>query len=401
MILSIIEIDFNHHSLRPLDIALLVPTPQLDAKERSVLDAIVEAQGRLRYSLATPRRWTGHLRRTAWARAVSASNTIEGYRATVEDALAVAIHEEPPDADPETKLALQGYQRAMTWVLQLASGPDLRYSTDILKSLHFMMLEHDIVRNPGQWRTSWVGVRDGRTGEVTYEGAPAEDCPSLVQNIADQLNAGESATEPVMVRAAMAHLNLVLVHPFSDGNGRMARCLQALVLTRGGTLPQEFASIEEYVGRYQLEYYAVLREVGGPRWTPDVDARPWIRFCLTAHYRQAVTILRREAELQLIWEKLEEELRVRGLPERSVTALVDAAYGWKVRNTTYRAHAEVSQQTATRDLKMLVEADMLRSHGERRGRHYLAGPVTRALVGKSRSPQRIPDPFNEPGSLER
>jgi Fic family protein len=47
----------------------------------------------------------------------------------------------------------------------------------------------------------------------------------------------------------MAHLNLVMIHPFRDGNGRMARCLQSVVLAREGVLSPVFMSVEEYLGR--------------------------------------------------------------------------------------------------------------------------------------------------------
>jgi Fic family protein len=58
---------------------------------------------------------------------------------------------------------------------------------------------------------------------------------------------------PVVVRAAMAHLHLVSVHPFGDGNGRIARIVQSLVLAREGLLSPEFASIEEYLGKHTRE----------------------------------------------------------------------------------------------------------------------------------------------------
>jgi Fic family protein len=80
-----------------------------------------------------------------------------------------------------------------------------------------------------------------------------------------------------LVRAAMAHLNLVMVHPFRDGNGRMARCLQTLVLAREGILAPEFSSVEEFLGRNTDEYYKVLGDVGAGKH-PERDASPWIRY---------------------------------------------------------------------------------------------------------------------------
>ena len=89
-----------------------------------------------------------------------------------------------------------------------------------------------------------------------------------------------------------------MIHPFKDGNGRMARVLQTLVLARYGILAPEFSSIEEYLGvkRNTQEYYAVLAQVGGGSWKPMNSASPWVSFNLRAHYVQAQTVLHRVKE---------------------------------------------------------------------------------------------------------
>src|ERR1039457_6403278 len=229
-----------------------------------------------------------------------------------------------------------------------------------------MMINYDLTKNPGRWRPGPINVRDERKGEVIYEGPAFELVPELMTELSGQLNAKEDC--PSMVRAAMAHLNLVMVHPFSDGNGRMARCLQTLVLAREGILEPQFCSIEEYLGRNTQAYYDVLAGVGQGRWTPRNDARRWIRFCLTAHYRQAETLLRRTSEISRLWDELEELVRLHQLPERMQFALADAAMGLRVRNASYRSAAEVSENLASRDLSLLVRKGLLMADGERRGR---------------------------------
>ncbi|MGH3870317.1 MAG: Fic family protein [Pseudonocardiaceae bacterium] len=107
--------------------------------------------------------------------------------------------------------------------------------------------------------------------------------PGLIAELVENLNA--SSDESLIIKAGMAHLNLVMIHPFRDGNGRMSRCLQSLVLARGGLVSPVFMSVEEYLGRNTQSYYHVLREVGGGAWQPDRDVRPWIRYMLTAHLR--------------------------------------------------------------------------------------------------------------------
>lgn len=74
----------------------------------------------------------------------------------------------------------------------------------------------------------------------------------------------------------MAHLNLVMIHPFRDGNGRMARALQTLVLSREAIVEPTFSSIEEWLGHNADDYYNVLAVTGRGRWQPDGSAHLWI-----------------------------------------------------------------------------------------------------------------------------
>lgn len=371
---------------------MLYQAKALGDKEKEVLAQIENLRRDLGYAVdQNPRRWQGLLRRSTFARNIRGSNSIEGYNVTVDDAIAAAAGEPPMEADAAAWAAVTGYREAMTYVLELANDPHFRYSADLLRSLHFMMMQHDLDKNPGRWRAGPVFVRDDGTGEVVYEGPEASAAPSLVEELVAQLEGDSHASGTV--RGAMAHLNLVLIHPFSDGNGRMARCLQTLVLARTGVLAPQFSSIEEYLGRNTRDYYAVLAQVGGGSWHPKRDVRAWVRFCLTAHYRQATTLLRRSREMEKLWGALEVEVARAHLPERTILALADAAFGWRVRNTTYRSAAEVSDQLASRDLKALVDAGWLTPKGERRGRHYVASKRLLDLRGATGEDKRVADPF--------
>ncbi|WP_452672829.1 Fic family protein [Streptomyces abikoensis] len=130
------------------------------------------------------------------------------------------------------------------------------------------------------------------------------------------------------MRASMAHLNLVNIHPWKDGNGRMSRAVSTLVFAREPTclLPPEFSSIEERLGRAQstCAYYRVLQQVGSPAWPPERDTHPWIRFCLEVHHRQAQQAQRRTDLLSRAWIHLGEAAEHDGLDERVLYALLPA-----------------------------------------------------------------------------
>lgn len=358
---------------------MLFRTPSLAPDEAAVVDRVEELRRTLRHQVAShPHRWTGSLRRSMFARAIQGSNTIEGYDVSLADAMALVEGDEPLDAAEETRQAIAGYRDAMTYVLQLANDPHFAYSEGLIRSLHFMMLRYDMTKGPGLWRPGPVYVRHEPTGQVVYEGPTAEEVPALVAGLIGEL--GKTSAVAPIVRAAMAHLNLVMIHPFRDGNGRMARILQSLVLAQEGILAPEFSSIEEYLGKRRQEYYDVLADVGGGGWRPTRDARPWIRFCLTAHFRQARTLQRRIGQAESLWALLTDEAGRLRLPERVVLALFDAAHRFRIRNTSYRDLAEVSEYAGGRDLKRLVEVGLLDARGEKRGRFYVGTPQLHALV---------------------
>jgi Fic family protein len=350
-----------------------IPDPTIE--EQIALARIEELRHELRHYVAEPKRWVGQIRRVLAARAIQGSNSIEGFNVSVEDAVAAIEGDEPSTANYDDWQAAQGYRRAMTYVLQLAHDEHFSYSSQVISSLHFMIAEYSLNASPGLWRPGPIWVRNDATGAVVYEAPDGEQVASLVDELVAQLSSDQEVH--VLVRAAMAHLNLVMIHPFRDGNGRMARCLQTLVLARDRILEAPFSSIEEYLGRNTDSYYRVLAQVGRGRWSPASDAHPWVRYSLEAHYIQAASVLRRVQESEALWSKLDKLRQKHRLAERTISALFDAAIGMRVRNSSYRFtlkgyDEEISNQLATGDLSAMVRAGLLKRLGAKRGTHYQA-----------------------------
>jgi Fic family protein len=379
---------------------LIYRTPELEPVEVEVLAMIEDLREQLRrYVDPEPRRWLGTLRRMSFARAVQASNSIEGYDASLDDVVAAVDDEPTLHADEETRLALAGYRDAMTYVLQVAQDPAATVDEGLLKSLHFMMLKHRLDKDPGRWRPGEIFVVRQSSGERVYEGPSCEQVPDLVAATIAEL---EESDAPVLVRAAMAHLNLVMVHPFRDGNGRMARALQTLVLAREQIMAPVYSSIEEYLGRNTQAYYDMLAKVGQGSWSPQHDARPWLRFCVTAHYHQATAQLRRIDETERLYGACTEVAEARGLTDRTIGALVEAAYGFRLTNATYKKLVElttgetVSSLTTSRDLRALVDAKLVEPIGQTRGRYYVGRASLlelQARIRSTRAPKESSDPF--------
>lgn len=371
---------------------MLYRYPPLDLEDNAVLDEIASFRAKLAEHLRVPRRWTGSLRRTALARAIRGSNSIEGIHVELDDAAAAVDQEEAMSADERTFAEIQGYRQALGYVLAMARDQHFVLDTSALRGMHFMMLSHDLDKSPGQYRTQQIYVHDERTEMTVYTGPDPDAVPNLMDELVRDLN-DQSGKEDPLVTGAMAHLNLVMIHPFRDGNGRMARAVQTLVLAREGIAEPEFASIEEWLGANTDDYYRVLTATGQGGWNPGNDAHLWIKFNLRAHHMQAQTVNARWERASEAWELLDELTAHAGLPERVTPALYDAALGYRLRRSSYVRQTGTDERTASRDFRAMTDAGLLTAVGQTRGRNYVNGPSLAPVREAARRPAQIVDPY--------
>jgi Fic family protein len=363
----------------------LYPTPP---KSAALERRLTELDGLRRYlaqhlgESAEP--WTGALRRLAAAEATVGSTSIEGYGTSVADAVEILAGGHPAQTTEETARIIAAYGQAMDRVSSMADDPHFVWTRQTILELHFLICHPQPAATPGRLRDGPVSVTRG-AGREPFRAPAASDVSSLVSELVSWLQDGDTTRHPV-VRAAMAHLNLVSIHPFRDGNGRLARVVQSLVLAREGLLRPEFVSIEPYLGRHTREYYATLEEVQGEAFDPHRDAGPWLRFCIDAHVEQASE--RRQWVLVAYARhdfcvRLAETERY---PDRFVTALDQALLGLPVRNADYRREVDIASPTAVNDLQRLRHDGWLEQEGGGRSVRYVASDKLRDAWRASRAP---------------
>lgn len=369
---------------------MLFSTPELDDTDMSVLAGIYLRRDAIASEMRVPKRWPGLLRRNLMARAIRGSNSIEGYVVETDDAAAAVDYEDALTADERTFAEIRGYRQALGYVLTMTQGAGA-IDESTLKALHFMMLGHELTKSPGQYRTGPIYVRDDRSGDTVYEGPGSALIPDLMAELVEAL---ATKSDPI-ITGAMAHLNLVMIHPFRDGNGRMARALQTLVVSRGGLAEPTFCSIEEWLGVNTDDYYRVLARTGDGGWNPRRDTRLWMKFNLRAHDIQAQTVEGRMRRTAQAWSRLDELVAAQRLPDRSADILYDALIGFRIRRHGYLTRADIDERTASRDLKALTELGLLSPRGETRARHYVAGERLLDLKLRLREdvPRTIIDPY--------
>ncbi|MGW2303421.1 Fic family protein [Streptomyces sp. NPDC001809] len=363
---------------------MLYTTPRLSLADHKVLAEVADMRSALRSAVQqAPTKWTLDLRRHLTASAIAASNTIEGYKV---DALDVADlmddAQEKVDVTEANRAETVAYQQAMTYIQSLHDAPDFEYSKGLFNGLHWMLQGHHPRKLAGQWRRGPVFITAvGDPHATEYEGPHEDDVPHLMSELIDWLNTGDLDSDP-LVRAAMAHFNLVKIHPWVDGNGRMSRSLQTLLIAREGILAPEFSSIEAWLGMpgHTWDYYKVLREVGGPVYSPKRDATPWVRFNLRAYHEQTQSVRHRVTRSNQCWIQLDEQRETLDVTERQITALHEVAVTGRVRRSRYERAEGISEQQAQRDMQHLMRRDLLTPVGNTKGRYYVPG---------SRYPQNV------------
>ena len=369
-----------------------------DEDEEKIVSRILEMREALRhYVVSNPQRWTGLLSRITRAKALRATNGIEDINVSTEDALAAVDSTEPNEADKATWDAVRGYRDAMGFILQQVRRPTFKFSLDNILAIHYMITQHSMDSRPGRIRPGWVGIRNTGTGEYVHEGADRELLDGLLANLVDYMNA---PIKQKMLQGAMTHLNLTIMHPFSDGNGRISRALQTAIIANDGVFNPTVSSIDEYIGHNQQRYYDVLSEVAKGGWNPKNDCKPWVRFCLTAHYHQVATHLRRIETINESYRRYTTLVLDKKLQTRCALALVEASMGLRIRRSSYVTSADVSENTASRDLASLADAGLLVSKGEKRGRYYVASDLVLKVRNESRPKKMLYDPFERVASFK-
>ncbi|MFI6996597.1 Fic family protein [Nocardia sp. NPDC050175] len=380
---------------------MLFPTPALSNADERVLSEVDRMRDTLRHQLqSAPTGWTGRLRKFLTADAVAASNSIEGFKVATVDVEDLMAGERDVDVSDENRAETLAYEQMMTYIQTFHDVEDFSYSKGLLNALHWMLQGHrHAPRRPaGQWRRGPVYVTEVRDPSIAAYTAPeAAAVPALMEELVDWLGV-EKGTHP-LVRAAMAHLHLVSIHPWADGNGRMSRSLQTLMIAREGVLAPEFSSIEAWLGRpgNTWEYYQVLGRRGS-EYRPDQDVSEWIRFNLIAYHQQAQTVHARFVRSGRVWEALADFATAESLDERLITALHDVAMSGRVRRTRYEQNEGLNLQQAQRDLRELVRRQVLAPVGRTRARFYVAGSMfPETALEIARTPTTLTDPYAATG----
>ena len=223
----------------------------------------------------------------------------------------------------------------------------------------------------GRWRgerADPMQVVSGPIGRerVHFEGPPAARVDAEMRAFLQWFEA-PAAGDPVL-RAGLAHLWFVTVHPFEDGNGRIARAVADMALARSEGSSQRFYSMSSQIRAERAAYYDVLERT--QRGTTDVtDWMTWFLACLGRSIEAAATALGAVLAKARSWERAA-GLALNERQRRVLNRVLDGFEG-KLTTSTWAKLAKCSQDTALRDITFLVDHDILtRNPGGGRNTSY-------------------------------
>jgi Fic family protein len=323
------------------------------------------------------RRWWGRMRRDLEAEAVAASVGIEQVPVTVDEVRRILVGERLAEVRPEDQALVRGYRDAMEFVLRRADDGAFRWSRELVTGLHDRVLAGNYAAEAGRFATGARWVANNFTGQVVFNPAPADSIPDLVDRACEYVQG--SGDHPAVL-SAWIHVVTAAIHPFRDGNGRVARIVASLAMYRGGFRRREFTSLEEWWGRHVTDYYAAFACLGDT-FDETLDVTPFIEAHVQAQLSQVRALDLRERTQRVIWSALEQVIEDAHLQPRVVNAVWDAFFGRPVTPAYYIPLADVSRATATNDLGGAVSAGLLVPRRGGRARHYVAAPDVYSRVG--------------------
>ena len=203
------------------------------------------------------------------------SSQIEGTQSSLSDLLLFEM-EEAPGVPLGDVVEVSNYVMALQHGLRRLRGEDFPLSNRLLREIHSVLLARGrgSDKTPGEFRTSqnWIGgTRPGNANYVPPPHTAVQDCMAALERF---LHARDDSL-PILIRAALAHVQFETIHPFQDGNGRVGRLLITLLLCEAGMLKEPLLYLSLYLRQHREEYYDLLQQV---RLTGDWEA--WIAFFL-------------------------------------------------------------------------------------------------------------------------
>lgn len=325
--------------------------------------------------------WEAKFRDEAFTRTVHFGTKIEGNDLTKEQAQQIVRMGDEVDSQQIAQKAgilardrdiqeVLNYRNVISWIEKQRTG-DIKtvFTENTLKILHKLTVARVIEDSySGIYRDKQVIVSSATNSAIVYRPPVSMEIPFLIQDFFEWVKSEDfNITHPIL-RAAIAHYQLVHIHPFIEGNGRTARAMATLLLYLSEYDFKRFFSLEQYFDGDVEAYYNALLSV---QQTQDADLTYWLEyFC----YGLAIEVEKVKNQVMRLSKdlKLKKQLGEQvALSERQIILLELFQQQDSVTSDDMKAVLpNVSVDTILRDVKDLIEKNIISKHGVTKGVHY-------------------------------
>ncbi len=241
---------------------------------------------------------------------------------------------------------------------------------EFIKQLHAMTVYKILpTERSGGFRTTQVVIKNSQTKEVSFRPPSADKVASLIRDLLAFIQKTTSDDIHPILKSGIAHYEFVRIHPFVDGNGRVARALSSLILFQEGYDIRRFFSLEEYFDHDAASYYEALQSVG----KRDGDQTIWLEY-FTKGLASELSKIRDKVEKISVDSKLKAKLGGRPLllSERQLKIIEYIQETGYLQNNAFKSLFHlVSEDTVLNDLKVLLKAGLIKKQGKTKAAKYV------------------------------
>ncbi len=240
----------------------------------------------------------------------------------------------------------------------------------LIKHMHTLVVEHVIPEETaGIYRRPSVVIRNSHTGEIVFRPPQAVIVPFQIADLLEYLNITKPEDLHPVLKAGIAHYEFVRIHPFVEGNGRLARALSTLILFREGYDIRKFFSLEEFFDKDLPAYYGALQSVE----KNNSDLTEWLEYFTKA---LAVELTRIKEKVEKISADGKIKQKLGGKPflmsERQMKIVEFIQENGYLENKAFKSlFPMISEDSILLDLKSLINAGVIRKQGVTKGVKYV------------------------------
>lgn len=239
------------------------------------------------------------LRRIALTRMSQSSTAIEGNQLNLKQVEAI-IAGKTIDAPDRDIYEVKNYLSALKYIEKIVKS-NRKITTKTILQIHKYVTQNTLLKEQsGTFRLGPVYVVRhfmGLNKKVIYTAPSANLVIKLISQLVDWLNNKETLNINPIIIAGVVHQEIAAIHPFSDGNGRVARALSTLILYKTGFDFRKLFALEDYYNLNRENYYKAINN--GEKYNKDKDLTNWLSYFVTGFKEEIISVKYKVQQISL------------------------------------------------------------------------------------------------------